>query len=314
MNTTVSVLVIAFVALNILACVWLLLWTAKKRPEDLVKDPTTGHTWDGDLTEYNNPLPRWWLNAFYLTIFFGIGYLVFYPGLGNLTGRLGWSAAKQHDADAELTRLSFSKAYAPFRDMSFEQLANEPAAQALGQSIYANNCAGCHGSDARGAKGFPNLADADWQYGGEPETIVTTIRMGRQAVMPAWQTVVGDDGVAELVAYVQQLSGTQVGDTLASRGKQRFEMLCVACHGADGKGNPALGSQNLTDDIWLYGGDPDTLTESLVLGRNGQMPAFKDILSEEQIRLVSAWVYAQAKSASGPSEPPLQTAQQAVSP
>jgi cytochrome c oxidase cbb3-type subunit III len=309
MNSTVSILVMAFVALNVLACVWLLLWTAKKRPEDLTKDPTTGHVWDGDLMEYNNPLPRWWLNSFYLTIFFGIGYLVFYPGLGNLSGRLGWTSAKQHDQDAALTRASFDAAYAPFRSMTFAQLANEPGAQALGQSIYVNNCAGCHGSDARGAKGFPNLTDGDWQYGGDPETILTTIRIGRQAAMPPWQTVVGDDGVAELVAHVQQLSGTPVGDTLASRGKQRFDMLCVACHGADGRGNQALGAPNLTDDIWLYGGDPDTLTESLVLGRNGQMPAFKTILTEAQIQLVSAWVYAQSHNSAA-----VQTAQQGAQP
>jgi len=302
MSPIVSTAVIVFTVLSIAGCVWLLVLTARKRPEDLTQDPTTGHVWDGDLTEYNNPLPRWWLNMFYLTIVFGVGYLIFYPGLGNLTGRLGWTSQQQHDLDTQKTRASFAAAYAPYQNMQFEQLVQEPGAMALGQSIFMNTCAGCHGSDARGAKGFPNLTDSDWLYGGEPEVILTTLRMGRQGVMPGWKTVVGDEGVAELVAYVQKLSGTPAGDTLASRGKQRYDMLCIGCHGPEGKGDRAIGSPNLTDQTWLYGDDPDSLTVSIAVGRSGVMPTQAQILSEEQIRLVGAWVYSHGKAAPSATE------------
>jgi len=304
MSPTVSILVIICTVLSIAGCVWLLVLTARKSPEDLTKDPTTGHIWDGDLTEYNNPLPRWWLNMFYLTIIFGAGYLIFYPGLGNLTGRLGWTSQKQHDSDAQKTRARFASAYTPYRMMQFEQLVHEPGAMALGQSVFVNTCAGCHGSDARGAKGFPNLTDGDWLYGSEPEVILATIGMGRQGVMPGWKDAVGVEGVAELVAYVQKLSGNLVDDTLASSGKQRYDMFCIACHGPEGKGNYAMGSPNLTDQIWLYGGDSDVLTESIANGRNGAMPAHSAILSEEQIRLVSAWVYAQANAGARSTDEP----------
>jgi cytochrome c oxidase cbb3-type subunit 3 len=284
--------------LNIFACLWLLWWTRKKRPASQTSDATdatTGHTWDGDLTEYNKPLPKWWLNSFYASIVFSLAYLVIFPGLGAFAGTTGWSSVAQHDADATAAEQKLRTLFAQFDGMPVSELATNTEAVALGRSVFANHCAQCHGSDARGARGFPNLVDGEWIWGGEPDTVLATIRGGRQAAMPPWGAVLGEQGVTEVVAYVQQIAGQPADAALASAGKARYDTLCIACHGAEGKGNPMLGAANLTDDTWLYGSDPASIAESVRNGRNGMMPAQEPIIGTDRARLAAAWVIAQSR-------------------
>jgi len=299
----------AFIAIltiaNILACLWLLWWTRKKRPVTQTSDghdATTGHTWDGDLTEFNKPLPKWWLNLFYLSIVFALGYLVVYPGLGAFAGTSGWSSTAQHDADAAAAESKLRVLFARFEGIAVAQLASNPEAVALGRSVFANNCTQCHGSDARGARGFPNLTDNDWIWGGDPDTVLASIVGGRQAAMPAWAAVLGEQGITEAATYVLSLSGQPVDAALAEAGKARYATICIACHGPDGKGNQALGAPNLTDNIWLYGNDLATISEGLRKGRNGMMPAQEAIIGVDRARLAAAWVLAlQSGSAAAPA-------------
>lgn len=292
MSVAWSVYIIGFVVFNIVACLWLLWWTAKRKPSDSTATQTTGHVWDGDLTEYNNPLPRWWINLFYLTILFAIPYLFWFPGLGSFEGKGQWSSKKQHDIEKKAADLKLAKSFAKFQNQPINVIAQDAKALTTGKRIYINNCAMCHGSDARGARGFPNLTDNDWQWPSTPEDILTTLRVGRQAAMPALGNVMeSETGISEVVVYVQSLSGMQVSDTLAAAGKKRFDGICAACHGVEGKGNPAIGAPNLTDEIWLYGNEFETLKRAVREGRNGQMPAHNGILSDTQIRLVGAYVW-----------------------
>jgi cytochrome c oxidase cbb3-type subunit III len=292
MSRAWSIYVIAIVVLNIVATVWLLWWTARRRPSDKDPSSTTGHVWDGDLTEYNKPLPKWWINLFYLTIIFSIGYLVWYPGLGNFAGTSGWSSAGEHDADKAVADARLAEAFSRFEGMPIDQVAKDPQALAFGASLFANNCAMCHGSDARGARGFPNLTDDDWLWGGTPEQILTTVLEGRQAAMPPLAAAIGGDvGVTEVAAYVQSLSGIKADPALAAAGKARFGGVCAACHGVDGKGNPALGAPNLTDKTWLYGNDFATIREAVVQGRAGMMPAHEPIIGATRARLAAAYVW-----------------------
>jgi cytochrome c oxidase cbb3-type subunit 3 len=293
MTTGWSLYVIFLVALNIVATTWLLWWTARRRKSDGNKDAeTTGHVWDGDLTEYNKPLPKWWINLFYLTIIYSVGYLIWYPGMGNFAGTSGWTSAGEHDADKAEADKKLAEAFSRFDGMAIDEIAKDPAAVAFGASLYANHCAMCHGSDARGAKGFPNLTDADWQWGGSPDDILTTILHGRQAAMPALAPAIGGDvGVTEVAAYVQSLSGIKADPALAAAGKAKFGGVCAACHGVEGKGNPALGAPNLTDDAWVYGSDFNAIREAITLGRNGMMPAHLPIIGETRTRLAAAYVW-----------------------
>ena len=291
MTTGWSLYVIILVVLNIVATTWLLWWTARKRKSDGSTAETTGHVWDGDLTEYNKPLPKWWIILFYLTIFYSIGYLAWYPGMGNFAGTSGWSSAKEHDADKADADARLAQAYGKFDGMAIDQIAKDPEALAFGARLFANHCAMCHGSDARGAKGFPNLTDNDWQWGGSPDEILTTILHGRQAAMPPLEAVLGGDvGVTEVSAYVQSLSGMKTDPALAAAGQARFA-VCSACHGPEGKGNPAVGAPNLTDDIWLYASDFDTIGTGIRMGRNGMMPAHLPIIGETRTRIAAAYVW-----------------------
>lgn len=291
MTTGWSLYVISLVVLNILATTWLLWWTARKRKSDSKDAETTGHVWDGDITEYNKPLPKWWINLFYLTIIYSIGYLVWYPGMGNFAGTSGWSSAKEHDAAKAEADKQLAVAFGRFDGMPIDEIARDEEALAFGSRLFANHCAMCHGSDARGGRGFPNLTDADWQWGGTPEDITTTLLHGRQAAMPPLGAVLGGDvGITEVAAYVQSLSGMKADPALAAAGQARFA-VCAACHGPDGKGNPALGAPNLTDDTWLYGSDFATLREGILNGRNGMMPAHAPIIGETRSRIVAAYVW-----------------------
>jgi len=302
MTTAWSTYVVFLVVLNILATTWLLWWTARKRKSDARTSETTGHVWDGDITEYNKPLPKWWINLFYLTIIYSVGYLIWYPGLGNFAGTSGWSSAKEHNADKAEADAKLAVAFARFDGMPIDQIAKDGEALAFGSRLFANHCAMCHGSDARGGKGFPNLADADWQWGGTPDQIVTTILHGRQAAMPALAAVVGGEvGVTEVAAYVQSLSGMKVDPVLAAAGQARFA-VCAACHGADGKGNVALGAPNLTDEIWLYGRDFATLRDGVTHGRNGMMPAHLPIIGETRTRIAAAYVWSLSHAVSDEDE------------
>lgn len=292
MSIAWSAYIIFFVVFNIIACVWLLWWTAKRKPIDSTATQTTGHVWDGDLTEYNNPLPRWWINLFYLTILFAIPYLIWFPGLGSFEGQAQWSSKKQHDIEKKAADLKLAKSFAKFQDQPINIIAQDAKALTTGRRIFINNCAMCHGSDARGARGFPNLTNTDWQWPNAPEDILTTLRTGRQAAMPALANVMeSETGISEVVVYVQSLSGMQVSDTLSAAGKKRFDGICAACHGVDGKGNQAIGAPNLTDDVWLYGNDFESMKKTVREGRNGHMPGHSGILSDTQIRLVGAYVW-----------------------
>jgi cytochrome c oxidase cbb3-type subunit 3 len=288
--------VIVIVALNLVGCVWLIMWTSKRRPGDPA--PTdTSHVWDGDLTEYNKPMPRWWVNMFYATIVFSVGYLVWYPGMGSFAGTSGWTSAREHDAAKAEADARLATAFSRFEGRPLGEIARDADALRHGQSIFANNCATCHGSDARGAKGFPDLTDDIWHWGGSEEAVLATVMAGRQAAMPPLgATLGGEAGITETAVYVQSLSGQKVDPALAGAGKVRFAGICAACHGAEGKGNAALGAPDLTDGYWLYGGDFATIRESIVLGRNGMMPAHEPILGETRARLVAAWVLARARA------------------
>jgi cytochrome c oxidase cbb3-type subunit 3 len=295
--------VILIVALNIVGCVWLLWWTGKRRPGDPA--PTdTSHTWDGDITEYNQPMPRWWINLFYLTIVFSIGYLIWYPGMGAFAGTAGWTSGREHDADRDAAAARQAAAFAPFQGRALDSLARDPAALRHGQAIFANHCATCHGSDARGARGFPDLRDDIWHWGGDASAVLDTVMHGRQAAMPALGAALGGEaGITEPAVYVQSLSGQKVDATLAAAGKARYAGLCAACHGVEGKGNPQLGAPDLTDRYWLYGGDFATIREGIVNGRNGMMPAHGPILGETRARLVAAWVLANAQAPDAAAAP-----------
>lgn len=291
---------IAIVALaNIAGAVWLLLANGRAVSADVAKQTT--HVWDSDLTELNNPLPRWWFWLFILTVVWGLAYLAFYPGLGAFRGYLGWSQENQHAAEVEAARAIQAPRYARFAGMSLEQLAGDPDAMGEARSLFANGCAGCHGSDARGAPGFPNLTDNDWLYGNAPETLVTTIGAGRMGVMPGWQAALGDSGVEEVVAYIQSLSGTPARPELVQAGAARYAAFCVACHGADARGNPVLAAPNLADTIWLYGGDTASLRKSVAEGRQGQMPAHEALLGPDRVRLLAAYVLSLGGASNGPA-------------
>lgn len=281
--------IIFIVAVNIVGCVWLLWRTSRRRAGEA---ETTGHVWDGDITEYNKPLPRWWLNLFYATIVFSLGYLVWYPGLGAFAGIGGWTSVGQHDAERQQNEQRLAPMFERFAGVELAALAGDAEAMRLGRSIFANNCAMCHGSDARGAVGFPNLANDRWQWGGAPETILATVLDGRQGVMPPFGEALGSDlAITETAIYVQSLSGQKVSPGMAAVGKRRFDMICIACHGVEGTGNPALGAPDLTDAEWIYGGNVDAIREAIVKGRHGQMPAHRDILGEARARLVAAWIW-----------------------
>ena len=252
----------------------------------------TGHVWDEDLQELNTPLPRWWLYMFYGTIIFGVVYFVLYPGLGSYPGMLGWSQESQYDKEVEKANAEFGPLYDKFLKEDIAALADNADAMATGERLFVNYCAVCHGSDAGGAKGFPNLRDSDWLYGGEPETIKTTIMYGRSGAMPSWEAPLGGaEGVAQVAEYVQQLAGRDVDAAMAGAGKEKFDMFCVGCHMADGTGSTAVGAPNLTDNVWLYGGSAMAIKQTIASGRQGRMPAHAEFLGEAKVHILAAYIY-----------------------
>jgi len=298
MSTSWSWYIIILTVLNIVACFWLIRWTSKRRVGEAPQGDTTGHTWDGDLQEYNNPLPRWWLWLFYLTILFAVIYLTIYPGLGKYKGTADWSEVGQYQAEMKAADSKYAPIFEAYAKTPIPELAKNAKAMATGQRLFLTYCSVCHGSTATGAPGFPNLTDNDWLYGGDPETIQTTILDGRNGMMPPMGAGLPDAQVDDLVAYVLSLSGRQADATKVAAGKKLFDAMCVACHGPDGKGNHAMGSANLTDKIWLYGGSPGTIRQTIVHGRTGVMPAHRAFLGEQKVHLLAAYVYSLSHSSS----------------
>jgi len=260
---------------------------------------TTGHAWDEDLVELNNPLPRWWIWLFYITIVFGLAYLVLYPGLGSYSGSYHWTSKKQYEDEVAKAEALTAPIYDKYAKTDLKVLARDPDAMAIGQKLFLNHCAQCHSSDARGGKGYPNLTDADWIFGGEPETIEQTIAKGRQSMMPPWGPVLGDEGVKDMAHYVMSLNGRTFDSLRAARGKEKFATTCVACHGPEGKGNPAIGAENLTKYTLLYGADEPALIETISKGRMSTMPAQEKLLGPAKVRILAAYVWGISKPVGG---------------
>jgi cytochrome c oxidase cbb3-type subunit III len=291
--------IIILVVVGIIAMFLLNRWMTGPRHKKGEKPKTMGHVWDEDLQELNNPLPRWWLNLFYITLVFSIGYLVLYPGLGNFAGVLGWTQKGQYEGEIAEADKTFNPLYEKYLQEDLKALAANHEALKTGERLFVNYCTTCHGSDARGVPGIPNLRDEDWLYGGDPQTIKASILNGRSGAMPPWGAALGTEGTANVAEYVLQLSGRNVNDTLAESGKAKYRQLCVACHGTDGKGNQALGAPNLTDNIWLYGGSKQAIMESIDKGRAGRMPAHAEFLGEAKAHLLAAYVYSLSHPAPG---------------
>jgi len=275
---------------SILACA-LFLNAQSRRRKPPTSTETTGHVWDDDLAELNNPLPRWWMWLFYLTIGFGLVYLCLYPGTAMYGGALGWTSRGQLAQELAQGEAKSAPLYAQFRKTDIEALARDPAAHAMGERLFLNNCAQCHGADARGSRGFPNLTDDDWLHGGEPATIEMTILDGRDGIMPPMAPVLGsNEAVVDVANYVLSLSGSGHDAVKAALGKEKFT-VCAACHGPDGKGNQAIGAPNLTDHVWLYGGDLKTIEETITKGREGVMPAHRQLLGADRVHVLAAYVW-----------------------
>jgi cytochrome c oxidase cbb3-type subunit III len=284
-----SIFVAAGTILGLIFCVALLVIASRRKV--MANDNSTGHIWDEDLKEMNNPLPRWWVGLFILTVVFAVIYLILYPGLGSKSGILNWSSADQYRAETERARASMAPVFAKFTSMPAEELAKDTQAMAIGERLFANNCAQCHGSDARGSKGFPNLTDGDWMYGGTLDKIKETITGGRQGNMPPMAAAVGTaEDVKNVANYVLSLSGSAHNSVAAQLGKPKFA-ACAACHGADGKGQQALGAPNLTDKVWLHGWGEQAIINIINNGKLNVMPAQAPRLSAEQIHVLGAYVW-----------------------
>ena len=290
-----SLWIIVLTVLNVLGCFWLIRWTMKKRAGESAQGDVTGHTWDGDLQEFNNPLPRWWLWLFYITLVFAAGYLALYPGLGKFQGMLGWSShGSQYGAEMAKAAEKYDPIYKQYAAVAVADLATQPEyqeARDMGKRLFLTYCMQCHGSDAGGARGFPNLMDSDWLWGGSEEQIRVSIAVGRNGVMPA-HAHLDETTIDNLANYVASLSGRNADAAKAEAGKEAFLTSgCIACHGMDGKGNQILGAPNLTDKTWVYGASLGSIKQSIVGGRNGVMPGHEELLGKDKVHLLTAYVY-----------------------
>lgn len=246
--------------------------------------------WDETLREGTNPAPMWWFWMIFALMIVSVVYLMLYPGLGSFSGALRWSQGGRLEQSLALYDDNFGAVRESVATASIETLQSDPMIMASARRLFDQNCSACHGSEARGqAELFPDLTDADWQWGGDVGQLEQSIRAGRQAVMPPLAAVLGDDGVAQTAQYVRAL---QSGDTVAEgdAGQSLYATYCFACHGADGTGNVLLGASNLTDDSSLYGDDIDALLQTIATGRSGIMPPFQDRLDDTQIRMLVAWL------------------------
>ena len=279
---------------GVVFCLALLVIAARRKVvigPDGKPEETTGHVWDGNIVEMNNPLPRWWMVLFVLTVFAAVVYLVLYPGLGSAQGTLNWSSVNQYEGEQERARATMAPVYEKYAAMDAAQLAQDGAAMGIGERLFINNCATCHGSDARGSRSFPNLTDTDWLHGGSHEKIKESITQGRVGVMPPMAAAVGtSQDVRNVAHYVLSLSGSPHNSLAAQLGRSKFG-ACAACHGADGKGNEALGAPNLTDRIWLHGWGEAAIVAMINDGKTNEMPAQGGRLTPEQIHVLGAYVW-----------------------
>ena len=292
---------------NIAGIYWLIRWTSKKRYGEVPEGAEMGHSWDG-VVELNTPLPRWWLYMFYLTIVFAIIYLLLYPGLGQFQGFLGWSSGNmlnledsQYIREQQRAEERYGQIFASMAERSMTSLSQDFDALTTGRRLYLNYCSTCHGSDAGGAMGFPNLRNGVWQWGGEPNAIKHTILHGinydgsaqtRRGEMPGMGAALGDEGVENVAHYVLQLSGRPDADAeKADAGAQQYAMFCAGCHGPDGTGMTIMGAPDLTANVWTYGGSLGAIKESIAVGRKGMMPGFGAFLGEDRVHVLSAYIY-----------------------
>ncbi len=273
----------------IFGCLWLLLATRKGEPHKGLTEETVGHSFDG-IEELDNPMPKWWLQMFIVTVVFGLVYLLLYPGLGNFKGLLGWTSAGQWEEEMAYAEQHYAPVFQRFAELSVEELQDNPEGLQVGQRLFANNCSVCHGVGGVGFHGFPNLSNNDWLWGGSEDAIKHSIYHGRNGAMPAWADVLGEDGIRDMTHYVLALSNREHDAESAERAQPQYASLCAACHMPDGTGMYALGAPDLTNDIWLYGGSFEQIAHTLRHGRFGVMPAFSSLLSEDQIHLVTAYV------------------------
>jgi cytochrome c oxidase cbb3-type subunit 3 len=293
-----AIFVGATTVLGLLWCLWLL-WVASTR-EVMADDNTTGHVYDETLVEMNNPLPRWWAVLFVLTVIFAFAYVIVYPGLGSMAGTFGWTSVNQYEAEQQKAGALMAQVYAKFKDEPAVELRKSPEAMAIGERLFINNCSTCHGSDARGSKGFPNLTDTDWIHGGSPEKIEESITLGRQGNMPPMAAAVGTpEDVRNLAHYVLSLSGSAHDSIKAAAGQSKFA-ACAACHGPGGKGMPALGAPNMADKIWLHGWGEDAIVNMVTQGKLNMMPAQGGRMMPEQIHVLAAYVWGLSQSALPP--------------
>lgn len=289
---------------TLLALTWLIFATRKGQRPD-TSDTTMGHSFDG-IEEYDNPLPRWWFMLFVGTLLFAVAYLVLYPGLGNWKGVLpgyddGWTSTKQWEREMDKADAQYGPIFAKYSAMSIEQIAQDPQAIKMGSRLFANYCAICHGSDAKGSVGFPNLADQEWRWGGDPAAIKTSILQGRNGVMPAWGAIIGEEGVKNVAAYVRKdLAGLALpegNEFDLSAGQNIYTANCAACHGASGQGMPMLGAPNLTSNAgWIYGSSLAQLQQTIRHGRNGVMPAQEQYLGEDKVHILAGYVYSLSRN------------------
>ena len=293
MSSFWSIFIIVLVVLNVGGCLWLIAWTMNMKTDEEDAD-STGHVWDGDLKEYNNPLPKWWLNTFYLTIIFTVIYLVLYPGFGSFPGVLGWTQEGAYTSEVDAKREKYAAVFEAFAGIPLETLVTNEDALKLGRNTFMNNCTACHGSDGRGAKGFPNLTDSSWLWGGEPAQVRQTIANGRIGNMPALGAVAGPEGVEQIITFLLSPPGDTSADVVA--GQQKFMTSgCIGCHGMNAEGNPLLGAPNLRDDDWVHGNSREAIRDVINNGRANQMPAHLDLLGEDRVNLVTAYVLSLSK-------------------
>jgi len=289
MSSVWSWYVIIGTVVSMLACFWLVVWTNRQRASAEEIKESESHVWDGNVRELNNPLPMWWLWLFVITLVWGAGYLLFYPGLGAFAGLGSWTQEDQYNQEVIAAEAKYGPIFAEFGAMPAEQLAGNSTALDIGKSLFANYCAQCHGSAGLGARGFPNLTDDDWLYGGDAAKIEQSIVQGRSGVMPPLAAVFPDDAaIDEMVRYVQNMADGMDTDSPAHA---KYMTLCIACHGADGSGLQALGAPSLIDDVWLYGSSAAEIRKSIVEGRNGVMPAHGNLIGPDRARILAAYVY-----------------------
>ena len=292
LNEGWAIYIAVMTIVSIIGCAVLLKAMSAKRPARTEQVDTTGHVWDEDLAEWNNPLPLWWMWLFYITILFSVGYLILYPGLASYGGYFGWSSSGQYGEERAHADATYKPIFDRYARQDVKTVASDPEARRIGHRLFLTYCAQCHSSDAGGSRGFPNLRDKEWLYGGEPEVIRTSIADGRGGVMPPMGAAVGNsEDIRDVAHYVLKLSGRTSDSLRAYRGKTKFESVCAACHGRNGTGNPQIGAPNLTDEVWLHGSSEAWIVETITKGRKSMMPAHRQILDPEKIHLLTAYVY-----------------------